>query len=143
MNLTIKNSDFVGVLSNILCMLHCLATPLLFVSQIKAHSVPFSWQAINILFIIISAFAIYRSINVSNNIFIKIFMPLFWIILSVFIIDEVFHLHHYIHEIHFIHDINHKNGEIFTYSAASILSLLHVYNLKFCRCENDDCCTNK
>jgi len=143
MNLTIKNPDYVGVFSNVMCMLHCLATPLLFASQIKLHSVPFSWQAINIVFIIISAFAVYRSIHVSNNSFVKILMPLFWIILSLFILDEVFHLHHYIAEIHFIHEINHNNGEIFTYFAASVLSLLHIYNLKFCRCENDDCCTTK
>ena len=54
MNLSIKYSDKVGAASNILCMLHCFATPFIFLSQTQTahigHDVPFAWQIINYFF---------------------------------------------------------------------------------------------
>ena len=51
MNVAIKYSDKVGVASNLLCMLHCFATPFIFLSQTQTahigHDVPFAWQIIN------------------------------------------------------------------------------------------------
>ena len=32
--------------------------------------------------------------------------------------------------------------EAATYFSASSLICLHIYNLKYCRCDNEDCCTS-
>ena len=112
MNLSIKYSDKVGAASNILCMLHCFATPFIFLSQTQTahigHDVPFAWQI--------------------NN-FVKVFMVLFWLILSFLIISEGLELLHL--------------PEILTYISASSLSFLHIYNLKYCTCNEEECCIHE
>ena len=133
MNLSIKYSDKVGVVSNILCMLHCFATPFIFFSQTQTvhigHDVPFAWQIINYFFISISGIAVYYSAKNSTNNIVKILMVIFWSILSFLIISEGLELLHL--------------PEVLTYLSASFLSLLHIYNLKYCTCNEEDCCIHK
>ena len=113
MNLSIKYSDKVGVVSNILCMLHCFATPFIFFSQTQTvhigHDVPFAWQIINYFFIFISGIAVYYSAKNSTNNIVKILMVIFWSILSFLIICEGLELLHL--------------PEVLTYLSASFLSL--------------------
>ena len=56
MNIKTISSDHLGVFTSVACMLHCLTTPLLFITQAQAstlsHEVPFLWQSMNYLFII-------------------------------------------------------------------------------------------
>ena len=65
MKVIIKNSDQIGAVSSALCMLHCFATPFLFLSQssLILISVDFTlpWFIINYIFLFISFIAIYRS----------------------------------------------------------------------------------
>ena len=130
MNLSIKYSDKVGVASNILCMLHCFATPFIFLSQTQtahiSHDVPFAWQIINYFFITVSAIAVYYSAKNSTNNIVKFLMVVFWLILSFLIISEGLEILHL--------------PEIFTYLSASFLSLLHIYNLNYCTCSDEECC---
>ena len=133
MKLSIKYSDKVGAASNILCMLHCFATPFIFLSQTQTahigHDVPFAWQIINYFFITISGIAVYYSAKNTTNNFVKVFMVLFWLILSFLIISEGLHLLHL--------------PEILTYILASSLSFLHIYNLKYCTCNEEECCIHE
>ena len=124
MNLSIKYSDKVGVASNILCMLHCFATPFIFFSQTQtvqiSHDIPFAWQIINYFFIAVSGIAVYYSAKNSTNNIVKFFMVLTWLILPFLILSEGLEILHL--------------PEILTYLSASFLSLLHIYNLKYCTC---------
>ena len=133
MNLSIKYSDKVGVASNILCMLHCFATPFIFFSQTQtvhiSHDIPFAWQIINYFFIAVSGIAVYYSAKNSTNNIVKFFMVLTWLILSFLIFSEGLEILHL--------------PEILTYLSASFLSLFHIYNLKYCTCSDEDCCIHE
>ena len=124
MSLSIKYSDKIGVASNALCMLHCFATPFIFFSQTQtvhiSHDIPFAWQIINYFFIIFSGIAVYYSAKNSTNNIVKFFMVLTWLILSFLIFSEGLEILHL--------------PEILTYLSASFLSLLHIYNHKYCTC---------
>ncbi|MDG1791807.1 MAG: MerC domain-containing protein [Flavobacteriaceae bacterium] len=133
MNIKTISSDHLGVFTSVACMLHCLTTPLLFITQAQAstlsHEVPFLWQSMNYLFIIVSLAAITRSVRNSTNSYVKIFLISAWSLFSFFIINESFEIYHI--------------SEFFTYLAAITLSALHIYNLKYCTCKDEDCCTHK
>ena len=124
------NSDHVGVTASSLCMLHCFFTPLLFVSQ--ATSIVFTqeihllWQSLNYVFLLISILAIYHTVKNSTKLSVKVLLVLTWLILSSLIINEFFEIS--------------SIPEIYTYAAAVSLSGLHIYNLKYCRCDDDNCC---
>ena len=132
MKVIIKNSDQIGAVSSGLCMLHCFATPFLFLSQSSLIfiSVDFTlpWFMINYIFLFISFIAIYYSVKNSSNRFIRIFLYLSWAVLSGLIINESLGIL--------------SIPETATYLSASSLICLHIYNLNYCRCDNDDCCTS-
>jgi len=132
MKVIIKNSDQIGAVSSALCMLHCFATPFLFLSQSSLIfiSVDFTlpWFIINYIFLFISFIAIYYSVKNSSNRFIRIFLYLFWAVLSSLIINESLGIL--------------SIPETATYLSASSLICLHIYNLKYCRCDDENCCTS-
>ena len=132
MKLIIRNSDRIGVVSSGLCMLHCFATPFLFLSQSSLIfiSVDFTltWFILNYVFLFISFIAIYHSVKNSTNRFIRIFLYLFWVVLSGLIINESLELF--------------SIPEAATYFSASSLICLHIYNLRYCRCDDEDCCAS-
>ena len=132
MKVIIKNSDQIGAVSSALCMLHCFATPFLFLSQSSLIfiSVDFTlpWFIINYIFLFISFIAIYYSVKNSSNKFIRIFLYLFWAVLSSLIINESLGIL--------------SIPETATYLSASSLICLHIYNLKYCRCDDENCCTS-
>ena len=132
MKIIIKNSDQIGAVSSGLCMLHCFATPFLFLSQSSLIfiSLDFTlpWFIINYIFLFISFIAIYYSVKNSSNRFIRISLYVFWAVLSGLIINESLGIL--------------SIPETATYLSASSLICLHIYNLNYCRCDNDDCCTS-
>ena len=132
MKIIIKNSDQIGAVSSGLCMLHCFATTFLFLSQSSLIfiSLDFTlpWFIINYIFLFISFIAIYYSVKNSSNRFIRISLYLFWAVLSGLIINESLGIL--------------SIPETATYLSASSLICLHIYNLNYCRCDNDDCCTS-
>ena len=132
MKLIIKHSDYVGASASGLCLIHCIATPILFLSQASLISISnemlFLWQSLNFLFLAISFIAIYYSVKNSSNSYVKILLFLSWLILSCLILIELFEIL--------------SIAEFYTYIAAISLSSLHIYNLNYCRCEDDSCCAD-
>ena len=131
MKLIINNSDYIGATSSGLCMLHCFATPFIFLSQSAAINISlditFLWYSLNYMFLLISFIAIYYSVKNSSNFLVKVLLYLFWLLLSALIINEALSIF--------------PVPELYTYISAFSLSSLHIYNLKYCRCDDDECCS--
>lgn len=128
------NSNHLGAISSGLCILHCVATPLLFFSKAQSaliccHETPVWWQSFNYFFIIVSFLAVYNSVLNSSNNFIKVLLSGFWVLLCLLILNEQFEIMPF--------------SEFYTYLLAFSLGFLHIYNLKYCRCKDDDCCAQK
>ena len=124
------NSDHVGVTASSLCMLHCFFTPLLFLSQATTVSlnqnIPFLWQSLNFLFLLISFLAVYHTVKNSSRLSVKVLLVSSWLILTSLIINEFFEIS--------------SIPELYTYASSTSLAGLHVYNLKYCRCDDEKCC---
>ena len=132
MKIAINNSDSIGALASTLCLIHCLITPLIFVVQSCAASccasAPAWWMYFDYFFLAISFFAIHRSSKTTQSKFIKYSLRSFWVLLFCLIVNESI-------EVLLIN----KNV---MYFVAITLSFLHIYNLKYCQCNNNKCCTN-
>ena len=124
------NSDHIGVTASSLCMLHCFFTPLLFLSQATTltltQKIPFLWQSLNFLFLLISLLAIYHTVKNSSRLSVKVLLVSSWLILTSLIINEFFEIS--------------SIPELYTYASSTSLAGLHVYNLKYCRCDDEKCC---
>ena len=133
LNNNIINSDHIGILTGFACGLHCIMTPLLFIYQVELINLNkeeiFSWQSLNYLFILISFLAIYRSAQNSSKSIIKILMFVSWIFLCLILLNEQFEVF--------------QIEEFYTYLAITFMSGLHLYNLKYCRCDDPDCCVQQ
>ena len=127
-----NNSDYFGITSSVLCMIHCFATPFLFITQAQtatiAHEIPFLWQSVNYFFLLLSFIAVYFSIKNSTKFFVKVLLFAFSFMLGFLIINEGL-------EGFYIQ-------EFYTYLSASFLSLTHIYNLKYCNCKDEECCVH-
>ena len=133
MNIIKINSDHVGITNGTLCAIHCMFSPFFYVYQASISSnnfeATFLWNSLNYIFIIISFTAVYKSVLNSSNSIIKSILFTSWFTLTILILNEQFEILHL--------------QEVYTYLSASILCVTHFYNLKNCRCDNDDCCNNK
>jgi uncharacterized BrkB/YihY/UPF0761 family membrane protein len=124
--------DGIGIISGTLCMIHCIGTPFIFIA--KACSVsccseaPLWWQLIDYLFLIISFIAIYFvSKNATKN-WLKIALWFSWIALLLIIVNQTF-------------GIIYLPSNLIYVPTFSIIGL-HLYNLKFCKCQDESCCTS-
>ena len=133
MTLTIRKSDSIGILSSSLCLIHCLATPFLF--AVQAHvisccaSKPLWWSSLDVIFLIISALAIYKSSTSVSKKSIVIALCISWFFLVLIIVNEKtgwFHI-----------------PQPAIYFPSLSLIFFHWYGSKYCQCENETCCTNK
>ena len=115
-----KRPDYIGAIASTLCLLHCIATPLIFIAQAGAlnccGSPPTWWKLIDVLFVIISFFAIYNSTLTSSNKLMKVSLWLSWFLLFFIIINE---------KIAWL-----PLNESVIYFPAIILTVLHLYNRK-------------
>lgn len=129
MKLVLQKSDTIGAFASILCMIHCFATPFLFIAQAHAVSstAPTWWKWMDYLFLVISFFAVYRSAKTTSSNWMKYALWISWTALFAVIINE---------KMAFIH-----LPEFITYIVAATLVVLHLYNRKYCQCNNDKCCT--
>jgi len=130
MVLTTRNSDYIGAIAGVLCIIHCIITPLLFLinAELATKQTLFALQIIGYVFLIISFFAVYRSaLNTTNNV-VKVLFFIFWGALLFLILNESFGVF--------------RIAETFTFISAFSLSALHIYNLKYCQCKDETCCTN-
>ena len=116
-----NSTDFYGIITASLCLLHCISTPLIIISSsylISEFSMLHTfWKGLDYVFISISFFLVYFSAQFTKLKMMKFLFWGSWFILFVLIINE---------KTEYI-----QLSEYLTYLAASILSLLHFYNLKY------------
>ncbi|MDC1080876.1 MerC domain-containing protein [Flavobacteriaceae bacterium] len=119
----IINSDFFGVLTCSLCILHCISAPLIlisFSSLNSENSTPYLWWSnLDYVFITISFFLVYFSTRITKIKLMKFLFWLSWFALFLIIVNEKTNTFHF--------------SEYITYLAAGLLSSLHLYNLKHCK----------
>lgn len=130
--ITLQKPDTIGALASTLCLIHCLLTPLLFLSHHSItdhhHTAPVWWKSLDFLFLGISFIAVYRSTQTSSKPMMKYFLWSSWILLASLIFNEkmgVFEIPEYVMTI-----------------SAITLAVLHIYNLKYCQCDDERCCNN-
>ena len=126
MKISSIHPDNLGATFSSLCVIHCFATPFLFITQSYLLVVPGWWQALNYLFLSISFFAVYKTSKNSSSQMVKTFLYLFWSILAMLLISEEFELFHL--------------PEFITYIIGLSLAGLHIYNKRYCQCADDECC---
>ena len=133
MRIVFKNSDNLGILSSTLCFIHCFVTPFVYMSFASLFNqndfLSFSWKGVNIIFIVFSLIAVNRSTKKTTS---KIIKPIFWFSWS-FLFFVLFN-----EEVKFI-----ELPELVSYLSAMNLAGIHVYNLKFCGCKDENCCTKQ
>ena len=131
-NISIKKIkvDGVGALISGLCMLHCLATPFFFIASACASAgcnlAPAWWQALDYFFLVISFFAVFQATKGSTNSWISSGLWISWLALSFFIIN-----------MKFVWIDVHANIK---FIPAFFLIGLHLYNMKYCQCDTNECC---
>ena len=125
-----QKSDVIGAFASFICMIHCLATPFLFIasacSKSCCASAPTWWIWLDFIFLFISFFAVYRSTQTTSKLWIKPALWTAWIGLFSAILLEQLELF--------------NSMEFLKYGAAFSLISLHIYNLKFCQFKNEKCC---
>ena len=126
MKISSIHPDNLGATFSSLCVIHCFATPFLFITQSYLLVVPGWWQALNYLFLSISFFAVYKTSKNSSSQMVKTLLYLFWSILAMLLISEEFELFHL--------------PEFITYIVGLSLAGLHIYNKRYCQCADDECC---
>ena len=130
LNISIRKYDSLGALARGLCMIHCIATPFLFIASACTVSccstTPLWWQWVDYAFLGISLFAVINASKSSANKFIKYGLWISWTGLFLFLLNAKF--------LWFTLSINLK------YIPALSLVSLHIYNLRFGKCKNDECC---
>ena len=132
MKLVLFKSDTIGAIASSLCMAHCIVTPFIFIAHTCAANgcklTPLWWQLIDYCFLSISFLAIHQSVKTTTNNLLKKLLWVNWFVLCLVIINdkiEIFQI-----------------SEIFRYVSAISLSVLHLYNLKYCQCKKNNCCAN-
>ena len=123
-NSSIQNNDIYGIIVCALCVLHCIATPLIFFSVAASNdnniSPPFLWKNLDYLFLAISLFVVYNSAKNTTKPIMKYNLGISWLVLFLVISNEkidVFHI-----------------PELVTYIASINLAVVHLYNYRYCRC---------
>ena len=122
--------DNIGIIASVLCMIHCIGTPFLFFAKACVGTCcadsPIWWQVIDYLFLIISFTAIYFITKNTTIKWLKFVFWTTWFILFITLLDHSFAF-----------NFTPKN---FIYIPATLIVGLHFYNIKFCECNDTDCC---
>ncbi|WP_298955680.1 MerC domain-containing protein [uncultured Nonlabens sp.] len=130
MILLVPKPGIVGAAVSMLCVIHCAITPLLFLSHAAAMNQeitkPIWWTNLDYLFIIISFFSIYHATQNTNRKIMKPHLWVSWSILLLLIVNEKIEVF--------------SIPEFITYITATLLAVLHLYNLKYCQCRDNKCC---
>lgn len=130
-----RKFDLLGASASSLCLLHCLATPFLFIAEASVANhhhdhhgnAPLWWSVIDIIFIIISFFAIYFSAKTTSKNWMKYALFASWFLLTFLLLNEK------VEGLHL--------AEEWVYLPALSLVGLHLYNRKYCQNKDEQCCT--
>jgi hypothetical protein len=130
---TLLKPDTIGAFASSLCMAHCIVTPFIFIVHTCALSgcklTPIWWQLIDYFFLLISFIAISQSVKTTSNKLIKPLLWVNWFALFLVVINDKLEIL--------------QVPEIFRYVVAISLSVLHIYNLNYCQCKNENCCAKE
>ena len=133
MKYTLDKPDTFGALASTLCIVHCVATPFLFVVQSCAlhgcDATPSWWKNLDFLFLVVSFFAVNQSVKTTAKSYMKPLLWINWSLLCFVLVNE---------KMHWL-----SLSEYVTYAFATSLAVIHVYNLKYCQCKSDTCCSKK
>ncbi|QVY65211.1 MerC domain-containing protein [Polaribacter sp. Q13] len=135
MTFTNQKADHIGAIASSLCLIHCVATPFIFIAQssvlacCSTTTAPSWWKFIDYFFLVISFLAIYRSTETTANNWMKPSLWFSWLLLFVVIINEKIALL--------------SIPESAIYIPAIALIILHTYNRKYCQCKTDKCCSHE
>ncbi len=128
-----QKPDNLGAVASTLCLIHCVATPFIFIAQSGSiaccNTAPTWWKFIDVFFLVISFLAIYRSVQIAVSKWIKPSLWLSWLLLFLIIVNEKtawFPLH-----------------ENFIYFPTLALIVLHLYNKRNCQCHTNKRFTNE
>ena len=132
MNLIIEKSNSVGIIASFVCLIHCIATPFIFIAKICTStccdSAPTWWVSLDYVFLVVSLIAVYQSSRSSNNRFIVIPLWFSWLILLFVLLNEQI-----------------KLVSLFDYAVyipTISLIILHIYNMRYCKCNSSKCCVS-
>ena len=118
-----NNSDLFGVLTCSMCLVHCISTPLILISFSSLNtklSMSYSWWSnLDYVFLIISFLLVHISAQTTRIKIMKFFFWLSWFSLFLVIINEKTELYEF--------------SEYLIYLITTGLSLLHLFNLKYCK----------
>ena len=121
---SVQNNDIYGIIVCTLCVLHCFATPIIFLSVAASNdnniSPPLLWKNLDYLFLLISLFIVYNSAKNTTKPIMKYVLRISWLVLFLVISNEkidVFHI-----------------PELVTYITSINLAVVHLYNYRYCRC---------
>tara|TARA_B100000900_G_C20310650_1_gene606010 strand:+ start:324 stop:716 length:393 start_codon:yes stop_codon:yes gene_type:complete len=121
--------DAIGAFASFMCMIHCLATPFLFIasacSATCCDATPLWWQWVDYIFLGVSLFAVINITRTSNVTFVKLGLWVSWLGLFSFFFSKQY--------------LGISAPENLKYIPALSLVGFHLYNLKFCKCENECC----
>ena len=128
-----QRSDWIGIFASGLCLLHCVATPFLFVAHAAmgphGSSHPVWWGLLDILFLILSFLAVYWSARTTSRQWIAYGFWIFWGVLALIVLNEKLGVAHL--------------PEAMIYLPALGLVVLHAYNRLYCQCKGDHCCADR
>ncbi|MEM7574832.1 MAG: MerC domain-containing protein [Bacteroidota bacterium] len=123
-------SNQMGSIVSGLCLIHCLATPFLFAAHLGIeehhHASPVWWKSLDIIFLILAFWAVYWSARNSSKSWVKYAMYASWFFLSLVLLNERLELFHWREELIYLPTVS--------------LIGLHIYNLRYCQCEDEECC---
>lgn len=114
-------SDWLGMLASGLCLIHCLATPFVFIANasigVHGEDHPAWWGVLDIVFLVLALLAVFWSIRKSSKAWIKYGFAVTWSLLAFIVLNEKFELFHIVEEaiypptlgLIFLHFYNHRH----------------------------------
>ena len=133
MRLIFQKPDSIGAIASTLCVVHCLITPFIFIAHTcslgACDTAPVWWKSIDYIFLLIAFISVYRSTQTTSKKIMKSLLWGSWTMLFALIVNEKIKLFYV--------------AETVTYVAAITLATVHLYNLKYCQCKTDKCCSNE
>ena len=129
MKITLRKPDSIGAMASMLCVVHCLVTPLIFIAHTcckdGCDAAPTWWKSIDFIFLTISFISIYQSTRTTTSNVMKPILWSLWSLLTFLIINENLNIL--------------EIPETLNYITAITLASFHIYNLKYCQCDKKCC----
>lgn len=125
----VSDSDFIGAIASVLCVIHCALTPFLFAAQAAISSSckdigPLWWKLIDFFFLIITFFAIYYTTKSTQLKWLPFVLYSLWSLLALLLVIKFYNLFDVPHSIMYVLAIG--------------LSSLHIYNRHYCLCQKNN-----